>query len=401
MPRRPSAAAIALLAASVISLGCVSPQTPPAVDPAPAVAALAETGAFIITLGADTVGVERFTRTATSVEGALVVRTPATRVVNFSATLAPGGTVAAFETSSRPGTAMQGPPTQQFSITFVGDSARITAASGQNAGTRTIAAQRGAIPSVGVMYSMLEQGALQHRRSGADSTENVLLNVGGQTIPVAYANRGADSLYVYVRGTPLLASVDRQGRFLGLDGIRTTAKVLVRRVGPVDFERIVASFASRDQAGQALAQLSPRDTVTATVGSATVTVNYSRPSRRGRQIFGSVVPWNQVWRTGANAATSLTTSADLTIGGVPVPAGSYTLFTLPTQGGTKLIINSQTGQWGTAYDPARDFARVDMTTETLPAPVEQFTIDIVPSGAGAQLQLSWDRTRFSVPIAAK
>ena len=92
----------------------------------------------------------------------------------------------------------------------------------------------------------------------------------------------------------------------------------------------------------------------------TVTIQYSRPSMRGRKIFGGLVPYDQVWRTGANAATSLKTDVDLTIGGANVPAGSYTLYTLPGMNSWKLIINKQTGQWGTEYSEGQDLARVDM-----------------------------------------
>lgn len=392
-----------LLALVSLSAACVTrpPSTPPAA-PAAATAPASDAGAFVVMLGADTVAVERFTRTAATLEGDIVVRVPMTRVIHYSASLAPDGTIRSFESAVRPGAAMDGPAMQQATVTITGDSARITTSGGANAGTATIAVRPGALPIPAVLYAMFEQGALQHRRSGRDSTETDLILVGGrQATSVAFVRRGADSLHIHFRGSPLAASVDQFGRLTGIDGIRTTEKVLVRRVPSVDFTAVVASFVSRDQGGRAMGQLSPRDTVTAAVGAATVTVEYSRPARRGRQIFGSVVPWNQVWRTGANAATTLTTSADLTIGGTAVPAGKYTLFTLPTPSGTTLIINSQTGQWGTAYDPARDFARVALTPETLAEPVEVFTIEIVPAGAGSRLLFAWDRTRLSVPIAAR
>src|ERR1017187_9533093 len=92
----------------------------------------------------------------------------------------------------------------------------------------------------------------------------------------------------------------------------------------------------------------------------TVTIDYSRPSMRSRKIFGGLVPFGQVWRTGANAATTLKTDVNLTIGGAAVPAGTYTLFTIPTESGWKLIINKATGEWGTDYDEKKDLARADM-----------------------------------------
>ena len=403
MLRRTSAGP-ALLGAALLFLGCSSrgPVSMEATQPVAAAASPNDERGFIATLGTDTVSVERFTRTANTLEGDFLTRVPQTRVIHYSATLGPDGRIQTFESALRPGSALQGPPTQQATVIFEGDSARITATAGANTNSATIAARPGAVPLPAVVYALLEQGALQHRRSGADSTLLDLVFIGGRaTSPVAYVRRGPDSLVIWFRNAPLMASIDAQGRFTGLDGVRTNEKVIVRRVGFVDIPALAGTFAARDQGGQAVGQLSPRDTVTANVGGATVSINYSRPARRGRVIWGGVVPWDEVWRTGANAATSLTTSADITIGGAAVPAGSYTLFSLPTTSGTKLIINTQTGQWGTIHDPAKDLARVDLASETLPAPVEQFTIDIVPAGAGAQLLLAWDRTRFTVPIAAK
>jgi hypothetical protein len=120
---------------------------------------------------------------------------------------------------------------------------------------------------------------------------------------------------------------------------------------------------------------------------------------RGRRIMGGLVPFGRVWRTGANAATTLVTEADLTIGGASVPRGTYTLYTIPTATGWTLIVNRQTGQWGTQYDPSRDLVRIPMQTTTLRAPVEQFTIALERGRAGADtLALTWENTRASVPF---
>src|SRR5512133_945641 len=101
----------------------------------------------------------------------------------------------------------------------------------------------------------------------------------------------------------------------------------------------------------------------------TIKVHYSSPRMRGRKIFGGLIPYGQVWRTGANEATSFVTEANIIIGGARVPAGAYTLYTLPQESEWKLIINKQTGQWGTTYNPSQDLARVDMQIEHLTAPV--------------------------------
>jgi hypothetical protein len=173
--------------------------------------------------------------------------------------------------------------------------------------------------------------------------------------------------------------------------------VRVARVASVRLEALAADFAARDAAGRGLGAMSARDTARGTVGTASVWVDYGRPAVRGRVIFGGIVPWGQVWRTGANAATQFSTDKDLVIGGTTLPAGKYTLWTLPTRDGATLIINGQTGQWGTDYDAGRDVARVPLTVSSLPTPVERFTIAV---GDGA-LTMSWDRTRFSVPLQVK
>ncbi len=122
---------------------------------------------------------------------------------------------------------------------------------------------------------------------------------------------------------------------------------------------------------------------------------------RGRKIMGALVPYDQVWRTGANAATSLTTEADLVIGNVTVPKGSYTIYTLPSARGWKLIINKQTGQWGTDYDKSHDLARIDLEVKPLSSPVEQFTISLDKAGSGGVLKLEWENTSASVSLSAK
>ena len=175
-------------------------------------------------------------------------------------------------------------------------------------------------------------------------------------------------------------------------------------------------------------RLSPLDSVTARVEGATLEVQYGRPSMRGRLIFGDLVPYDRVWRTGANEATHFRADADLEIGDAEVPAGHYTLYTIPRPDGWTLIVNRQTGQWGTQYDPERDLARIPMEVERINRPVETFTISIEPvadtgaatgeeedeeedrdeegmvAGADAAeevdgwLSMEWERTRARVPI---
>jgi hypothetical protein len=134
----------------------------------------------------------------------------------------------------------------------------------------------------------------------------------------------------------------------------------------------------------------------------TVKTDYSSPRMKGRKIYGGLVPYGEVWRTGANEATTFVTDADLTIGGKEVPAGSYTMFTVPTESSWTLIINKKTGEWGIPYKYESDeLVRVPMKVSTLPSPVEDFTISYKPSHGGCMLHLDWATTRASVEISEK
>jgi hypothetical protein len=147
---------------------------------------------------------------------------------------------------------------------------------------------------------------------------------------------------------------------------------------------------------------SPPGTAEVTLNGKKVTIDYSRPSMKGRKIMGELVPYGQVWRTGANEATTLNTETDLNIGGTHVPAGKYTLYTLPSENTWKLIINKQTGQWGTEYHPEQDLARVDMQKSQTQQPVEQFTISFdKKSENSADLVMEWENTRLTVPVKAQ
>jgi hypothetical protein len=134
----------------------------------------------------------------------------------------------------------------------------------------------------------------------------------------------------------------------------------------------------------------------------TITVDYSSPRMRGRQIYGGLVPYNKVWRTGANEATTFVTNAKVTVGGKEVPAGNYTVFTIPTPDKWTLIISTRTGEWGIPYPgEADDFARMEMTSSKLPAPVENFTISFEEKGASCTMHLDWETTRASIAISEK
>jgi hypothetical protein len=251
--------------------------------------------------------------------------------------------------------------------------------------------------------------AMRYRAGHADSVTVTAVNAVGQTQPIGVKRIAADSVRITTPDYFFRARLDRQGHILGLVAEPGTPfQAAVERVPAVDITAIAEAWQAREQHGTGMGQLSPGDSVRATVGGARIAINYSRPSRRGRVIFGSVVPWGQVWRAGANAATTFSTSRDLEMGGTVVPAGAYTLFTIPTPQGTTLIISKRTtderGQplWGTDYKDDMDLVRIPMTTTTLPSPVEQFVISVDPQGDnGGLLRLRWDTREMSVPLRVR
>jgi len=144
---------------------------------------------------------------------------------------------------------------------------------------------------------------------------------------------------------------------------------------------------------------SPHETTSATIDGALITIAYGRPYMRGRRIMGGLVPYDRVWATGADEATTLATTRAIRIGEATLDAGRYSLWTLPSAGTWTLIVNRQTGQWHTQYDARRDFARIDLATRTLDKPVEQLTISIEKGAhGGGVLAIAWELTEVSVPF---
>ena len=148
---------------------------------------------------------------------------------------------------------------------------------------------------------------------------------------------------------------------------------------------------------------SPAESATCDLGGGkTIKTDYSSPRMKGRKIFGELVPYGKVWRTGANEATTFVPSTDVTVGGKNVPAGKYTIFTIPNADKWTLVISKKTGEWGIPYPgQGEDFTRVDMRVSQLPSPVENFTIGFDQTGTTCVMHLDWETTRAAVDISEK
>jgi hypothetical protein len=373
----------------------------------------AQAPAYIVTrLGTDTVAVERYTRSSDKLEGDLVLRNPRVRTIHYIADLGSQGEIKSITASvRRPNTDPTAAPATRIAMRFSDTVAVMNVQRDGKADTTAIGRKvyHGRVaPTLGVeptSYGIFEQ-LLSSARLGRDSVGFTLMSPGsGPATAIILRRRGADSVAftsTFFPGWIEVAQVDSRGRINGVNSTATTVKTIAQRVPSLDFDGLVKSWAAIEVAkGGQMGQMSPPDTTKATIAGANVVVAYSRPLKRGRVIFGNIVPWNQVWRTGANAATMFTTDRDLVFGTTVVPAGKYTLWTLPTPTGAKLIFNSETGQWGTDYHSDKDFARVDLTSRQVSPPVDQFVIGVVPQGNGGLMRFSWDDREYAVPFTVK
>ena len=372
-----------------------------------------DSGAFVVTLGKDTIGIERYARSADRLVDDMVVRDRAPAIArHFVATLGPDGSITRLELDNKPASGA-GTPTLHGVATFKTEEAFFQLTRNGTAQTGHVITPPGTLPFFNFCYALYEQFGRRARALGSNPVKLPVINFGGTTpFDLTVTFPAPDSMGVaFGDEAPTLFKVDAGGRIWAADGRLTTQQVIVTRVPTLDLAAFTAAFAARP-----LGQLSPADSVRATIAGTQIAIDYSRPSMRGRKIFGGLVPWNQVWRTGANAATRFTTSADLVMGGKTVPKGSYTLWTLPSPTGWKLVVNTQTRApcegsactlptraplWGTDYSADSDLVRLDLDVEPLAHPVERFVITVEPRGKGGVLAMEWETTRVSIPFTRK
>jgi hypothetical protein len=372
---------------------------------------------FITRLGLDTLSVESVSRRGNTETSDGVDRFPRVRERHTEIVLGPDGgirhLVMQIYTPSEPAN-------QQHRLVVADvtrDSVRVSKKDGTGTITRTFATDGGTamahVPQVYSLYELYFDAALERARSlkrGFGDTVQLrqfYIDREFDRFPLHHgvvrplAGGKAEIAHDWLAGIGE-ATLDSADHMLRYSGARTTYKVDVSRLTePPDVPAVAKGFEAVE-ARSGVTQLSVRDTVRDTIGHATFLIDYGRPLVRGRVLLGNILPYDRVWRTGANAATQFTTSAPVTVGGIKIPAGTYTLWTVPRTTGADLIVNGQSGQWGTEYDNSHDVGMARMTTETLTTPVEKFTISIVPSGkARGALTMEWGTFRWTAPIEVR
>lgn len=359
--------------------------------------ASAQQASLVYRLGKDTVAIEQYTRTATGMTGEMVQRSGAAVArYQYTITLAKNGrpTTASIKRLNADGSLPPNTPSDtRFTVTA--DSIVREAVFADSTPRRAFAAKQAMINFPTFIYGPTELLAgLAKSKAAVDSLPALGLtgNLGLTGITAA----GGDSLRLRGGAYAMLLRFDANQRLQSVDGSFTTNKSVGTRGGALDIAAIAKSM-------KPTGTLSLRETARGAFGQGgMVIVDYGRPSVRDRTVWGgTLVPFDTVWRTGANDATHLFTSRTLTMGDVVVPPGAYTLFVQHTRTGTWLLVNKQVGQWGTVYSAANDLGRVPMQMSATPSHVEEFTIVVRAINAmrGA-IEMSWGPGMMSVPFTA-
>jgi hypothetical protein len=383
----------ALNRVTLMFAGMLAVALPPAVSAQGTKAAL-DSAVFVTRLGADTLVVERVVRSPQRVEAEVAMRVPRTSRTVYVLELSPSGMLERMEATTFDTTGGGAKPARRETVTRVGDSLRIETTAGDQRRTRAVRADPNVLPFIDMVHWPYEIALMRFRASGAGESPQPLLT-GSRVSTFALGRVGTDSMTIThpSRGTMRLR-VDASGRLMALDAGATTRKLLVERRPWMPVDDIVRRWTSEDAAGRSLGALSGRARTSGVVAGATISLDHGTPSKRGRAIWGALVPFGTVWRTGANEATHFETDRDLVFGigadTLAVPAGRYTLFSVPERDGGWLIINRETGQTGTAHDPAKDLGRVRLSARPLATPVETFTIKAETDGGVNLLRLQWD-----------
>ncbi len=348
---------------------------------------------FVATLGEDTLVVEQFTITPESVEAEVLIRTPRTRYIKHSLRFTPEGAFGGFTSTTYDPSALDGEPVQIVEVALEGDSLVSTMRREGEEHRGMMAYDPKVLPWVDMVHWPYDVALRRMAKAGSESVDQLML-AGRRPAVFEIRAIGTDSVSIKhpFRGT-MYARIDEHGGIVNYDATTTTRKLIVRRAGNVDIQALASVYADRP-----IGSLSGAGSSSSAVHGATIEITFGQPARRGRELFGGIVPWNERWRTGANRATHFKTDKDLRFGELEMPAGEYTLFSIPAPDGGTLIINQQTGQNGNRYDEAQDLGRVPMTITQNKESVELFSIEASEREASGVLQLIWGETIFEVPF---
>lgn len=350
---------------------------------------------YIFKIGKDTMAVQQYTRDNALVEGEIISRFPRVMQTKFRFALNANGHIQKFEYRSM----YPGVPVAVMERQVVIEDTVVTQEMNRN-GKRdsifsgTFIVKRGAVPSMDNDVSLVEQMLRQALAEGKDST---MINRFSNAPSKSYIKKVKEGEYeTKVFFFPVKIKAGNAGKIAELDATATTIKTIATAVSPFNFTELAGAWIEKEKTEGRAGPLSPPDTVRALIKGNEMQLTYGRPQKRGREIFGNIVPWNQLWRLGSNFATHLSFSKDIQCGDKTIPAGRYTIWMIPGSEKSTLIINTAVNIFGTQYDKTKDLLHLPLKKTKGTAPVEKLTFLLRETAAGGELVVQWDDYSFSL-----
>ena len=355
------------------------------------------TASFIGRMGVDTVLVETYTMINNHLYGKAFIRVPEDYIGEFSIHFYPDGTIREFNinamdpfNSSIPFAAKSGVFEYRLNMNCLNNTCTYyNSEKGQSSETifKHPASKMDFVGGWVPLISLMEWTCMRLVKSGKQELPLKMINhhIGVYDIGVHFLNK--DTI---IFGGPFLEytkiKIDEDGRILNTNGIGTPWNYYVTKYPPIDIDKIAKRMAKTKGIGIP----SPTETIKSRVQNSNISVTYGRPLKRGRKIFGGVVPYDSLWRTGANSPTSISFENDIKIGNIIIPKGQYSIYTIPKQNEWTLIFNTDLTTWPTDPNRSKDFAQVVIPAKKTENIKQQFTIAVEELKNRGVLKFSWD-----------
>lgn len=355
------------------------------------------TASFIARMGVDTVLVETYTMVNNHLYGKYFVRVPEDYIGEFSVHFYPNGSIREFNVnamdafnSSIPFQAQTGGFEYRLNMNCKDDTCTYyNSKKGQNSESIIKHASR-EMDFVGgwaPLISLMEWSCMRLVKSGKEKLPLKMINhsIGVYDIGVLLSKKDT-----VIFGGPFLEytkiKINEEGRIINTNGMGTPWNYIVTKHDPIDIDQIAKRMAKT----QGIGEPSPKKTIQATIQNSKIDIAYQSPFKRGRIIFGSVVPYDSIWRTGAGRPTTIRLENNIRIGKTLIPKGQYSIYTIPKRNEWELIFNIDITTWPTNPNRSKDFAQITIPIKKAVKINEQFTIDIIDTQKGGELRFSWD-----------
>ncbi|MDQ3142120.1 MAG: DUF2911 domain-containing protein [Bacteroidota bacterium] len=361
-------------------------------------------GYLIYTLGKDTTAIGNYKLKGNDFSMTIVVRTPSTNVNKLKGTFFPNGELQyaeGYNYKPLPGKDSLLVFTSKLhyerDTTFIEQKRGDVVTSQKYPGKAMLANSLGGYTLV-FMPALLANFA--PRKKGDSVISKHIVLGSARKFVIKRINKRTLTTGSSVMGTFTLF-LNKKGKLKSVDGIGSSWNIKGTAVPYLNMDSVIAANLTKEQLNPPVGIINKLDSVQTTIQTTEIKIKYSRPSVRGRVIFGEVVPWNRFWRTGANAATKISLNQPIYFGGKELPPGEYSIFTMPSQNGWTMMFNKESNIWGTDYNADNDVLRIPILIEHLQEPVELLTIEVVPADKAGVINIIWEKLKASVSFTTK